>query len=158
MPPLRLAPLLLIAVAALSGCGGGGNPLQRVIDAANGTRALSATSYVVTLDGQRLTARPAEMPGGRAAYDLRAGVGYEALAVQRPGLKHTIYLDFLPAAVLVAPWPTPAGLVPPGKTWISVGLTRPGATPGGNLLPVQLEGLSPELALDEIAWGARSAS
>src|SRR5690349_768902 len=118
MPPLRLAALALIAVAALGGCGGGGNPLQRVIEAADGTRALPATSYVLTLAGQRFTPHAVKMLGGRAAYDLGAGVGYEALTVQRTAhAKQTVYLDFLRDSVLVAPWPTPAGLVPPGKVW-----------------------------------------
>jgi hypothetical protein len=155
---VRLA-LLAIVAAALAGCGGGGSALNQVVDAANRTRSLSQTSYLLTLERQRLTAPTVEIIGGKAAYDLRAGVGYEALTVRRaaPG-KHTIYLDFVPGKVFVAPWPTPAGLLPPGRIWISVPLAGPAAPGHGDPLAAQLEGLSPELALDEIAWGARSAS
>jgi hypothetical protein len=158
-PTLTLAAVILVTACVLGGCGGGSTPLRRVVDAANSTRALSGTSYDLALQGQRLTAPPTDLPGGTAAYDLAAGIGYEALTVNRPGGgKRTIFLDFVPGAVLVAPWPTPPGLLPPGKTWISVGFTGPGAPRPGDALPAQLEGLSPELALDEIAWGARAAS
>src|SRR5262249_48041927 len=117
------------------------------------------TSYYLTLEGQRLSGPSVELPVGKAAYDLHAGVGYEALTVLgHGGARRTIYLDFLPAGVLVAPWPTPAGLLPPGKPWTAVACGGRGAPGVGAPLPAQLEGLAPELALDEIAWGARSAT
>jgi hypothetical protein len=148
-----------ILALALAGCGSGGNALKQVVDAANNTRSLSRTSYLLTLEGQRLSVPPVAVSAGKAAYDLKAGVGYEALTVKRPGPgKHTIYLDFVPTGVFVAPWPTPAGLLPPGRIWISVGLAGDRAPGADNPLPAQLEGLSPELPLDEIAWGARSAT
>jgi hypothetical protein len=42
--------------------------------------------------------------------------------------------------------------------WISIPPAGTGSPGVGDPLLAQLEGLSPELALDEIAWGARSAS
>jgi hypothetical protein len=157
VPRVGAAFVLVLVVAVLAGCGGGGSPLTRVVDAANSTRALSGTGYAVTLEGQHLTRAPTDLPGGKAAYDLASGIGYVALAVNGP-VKKTLYLDFVPGAVYVAPWPTPKGLLPPGKIWISVPFTGRKAPRPGDALALQLEGLSPELALDEIAWGAREAS
>jgi hypothetical protein len=155
----RVIPVGLLLPVAIASCGGGGNPLGQVVDAANATRALSGTSYYLTLAGERLGTSSVRLPTGKAAYDFRAGVGYEALTVQpHSGDTRTIYLDFLPAGVFVAPWPTPSGLLPPGKIWIAVPFAGAGAPRPTDPLPAQLEGLSPELALDEIAWGARSAS
>jgi len=154
----RLAVVLAVAAVALCGCGTSPDPLHEVIGAAKKTLALSSVSYYVTLDGPRAFGPSIDVPGGRAAYDLRAGLGYEALTVQRRNAdKRTLYLDFLPAAVYVAPWPTPTGLLPAGKIWIAVAFAGPAAQANGPLAP-QLVGLAPELPLEEIAWGARAAS
>jgi len=153
----RLAVVLAVAIM-LCGCGASPDPLREVVGAAKKTLALSGVSYIVTLDGPHLFGPSIETAGGRAAYDFRAGIGYEALTMQkREGGKRTVYVDFLPAAVYVAPWPTPAGLLPTGKIWIAVAFTGPEARANRPLAP-QLEGLAPELPLEEIAWGARNAS
>jgi hypothetical protein len=151
--------LLVLVTAAMCGCGATGDPRTQAVDAAKSTLNLSGTSYDVLLTGQRLSGPSVELPGGKAAYDLRAGVGYEALTMQRRGgSNEKLFLDFVPTGVAVAPWPTPAGILPAGKIWVSVGLTGKGAPAQGDLLPAQLEELSPELALDEIAWGATSVT
>jgi hypothetical protein len=153
----RLATLLALGAVALCGCGANADPLRQVVDAAKKTLAIANASYVLSVEGQRVFG-PADAVVGRAAYDFRAGVGYEALTVQRRGgEKRTVYLDFLPAAVYVAPWPTPAGLLPAGKIWISITFAGSGAAANRPLAP-QVEGLAAELPLAEIAWGARSAS
>ena len=150
--------MLAVAAVALCGCGTSPDPLHEVVGAAKKTLALSTVSYNVTLDGPRLFGPSSDVPGGRAAYDFPAGLGYEALTVKRrDGGKRTLYLDFLPAAVYVAPWPTPAGLLPAGKIWIAVAFAGPAAQANRPLAP-QLVGLAPELPLEEIAWGARAAS
>jgi hypothetical protein len=61
--------------------------------------------------------------------------------------------------VLLQPSPAPAGLLPAGKFWIAVGAggTDPTARPSRRLV-AQLEALTPELALREIAWGAQAAA
>jgi hypothetical protein len=154
----QLAVVLTIAAIAACGCGASGDPLRRVVDAANKTLAVPSATYDVNLDKPRLFGPSIDVLGGRAAYDLTAGIGYEALSVQsQNGAKRTIYLDFLPAAVYVAPWPTPAGLLPAGKIWIAVDFAGSGARKN-RALASQAEGLAPELALDEIAWGAGAAS
>src|SRR5262249_15166981 len=60
-------------------------------------------------------------------------------------------------AVYLAPWPTPAGVLPPGKIWISVAFAGHGAA-ANRVLAAQLEGLAAELPLEEVAWGAHAAS
>ncbi len=96
---------------------------------------------------------------GRAAQDLSASYGYEALALPetagRPAQK--LYLDFLRYAFLVLPSPPPAGTLPEGASWISVPLRGKRASTDRTLV-AQIEGLSPEVALAEVSWGARTAS
>ncbi len=46
-------------------------------------------------------------------------------------------------------------MLPAGKSWISAPLSKPAAA---HTLAAQAEGLAPALLLDEVAWGARSAS
>jgi hypothetical protein len=163
-PSIRTAKVLtgaavLIVIIGATGCGTGGDPRTRVVDAARRTLAVKGAAYDVLLSGQRLSGPSVDLPGGKAAYDLSAGIGYEALTVQpRGGDKRTLYLDFFPTKVAAAPWPTPAGILPPGKMWIAVPFAGKGAPAAGDGLLAQLEELSPELALDEIAWGAASAT
>ena len=99
------------------------------------------------------------MLGGRARPTTSGPeAGYEApeRPWQRTGaFPESLYLDFLPAAAYVAPSRHRPGRFP-GKSWISValGARRGDAWDAGGALA----GLAPELLLDEIAWGARSAS
>jgi hypothetical protein len=150
--------VLGIAAVAVAGCGARSEPLRQVRSAAERTLALSGVSYDVTLDGSRLFGPSVEVLGGRAAYDFTTGVGYEALTLRsRTGGNRKLYLDYLPEAVYVAPWPTPAGLLPAGKIWISVAFTGDGAA-ANRPLAAQVEGLAAELPLEEVAWGAHTAS
>ncbi len=150
--------MVLVALAiVLGGCGASVDPLHEAVQATAKTLALPGTTYTVTFGGPRPFHGAVNVLGGRAAYDFRAGLGYEALSlVAKDGSSRTLYLDFLPAAAYLAPSPAPAGVFPPGKSWISVPLGAKSATRGA--LAAQLAGLAPELLLDEIVWGARSAS
>jgi len=157
-PSVRLALVLASAAAVLPGCGSSGDPLAQVKDAAKKTFAVSAATYTFTLDRPTLFGPEVDSVGGRAAYDFTAGEGYEALTLHtRKGEKRTLYLDYLPAAVYVAPWPTPAGLLPPGKIWIALDFAGAAAT-ANKPLAREAEELGAELPLAEIAWGASSAS
>jgi hypothetical protein len=148
----------VVTIAATAGCGASPDPLQQVVGAAKKTLALPGVSYDVTFDGSRLFGPSVDLLGGRAAYDFTTGVGYEALTLRyRTGGNRKLYLDYLPAAVYLAPWPTPAGLLPAGKIWISVAFTGAGAA-ANRPLAAQVEGLAAELPLEEVAWGARTAS
>jgi hypothetical protein len=150
---------LSATVIALSGCGSSPDPLGQAGDAARKTLALPGVSYSMTLDGTNLFGPSVKPLGGRAAYDLSAGVGYEALTLRGDdGSTRVLYLDFKPDAFYLTPDPAPAGVLPDGKVWISSRFAGPSATPATRRLAAQAEGLSPELALAEIAWGAESAS
>jgi hypothetical protein len=152
-PRSRLLLWVVVAVTALAvaGCGSRPDPLGQAREAAKKTLGLTGVTYDLRLKGQRLFPG---LLGGRAAYDLRSGLGYEALTLgNRDGSTRKLFFDFLPAAFYLTPYPAPAGLLPAGKAWISVPVV-----PGGGPLASQVEGLAPELALSEIAWGAEQAT
>jgi hypothetical protein len=141
----RLALVLAVAALGVSGCGGSsGDPLANAVDAARMTLGLPGVVYDLQLERQRLVRGPLR---GRAAYDLRSGLGFERLTLKT----RRLFLDFLPGAFYVAPDPAPPGLLPAGKPWISAPLVA------GDPLAAQAEGLSPELALSEVAWGGEHA-
>jgi len=150
--PARTWITLVVAAAALSGCGASGDPLRQVTRAASKTLAVQWARYELTLERPRLFASPIAVLGGRAAYDFRTGLDYEFLQLKlRAGSYQTLFFDLEPATFLLAP----AGALPAGKSWISVSLAGRGAD---RVLAAQAEGLAPVLALDEVAWGARSVS
>jgi hypothetical protein len=145
-----------LAAAALCGCGASGDPLHHISVAARKTLGVSWARYQLALAEPRLFTAPIAILGGRAAYQFRAGLGYEFLQLRlRAGSYQTVFLDLQPATFLLDPSPPPAGVLPAGKLWISAPLTGTGAD---RALAAQAEGLTPVLALDEVAWGARNAS
>jgi hypothetical protein len=149
--------ILAAAVAVmLCACGTSGTPLHKVDVAVSKTLAATWVRYELVLQGPDIFAAPIVVQGGRAAYDFRTGLGYEFLRLRlRHGSYETLFGDLTPTTFLLAPSPAPAGILPAGKSWISVPLTTPGAS---RALPAQAEGLAPALLLDEVAWGARAAS
>jgi hypothetical protein len=155
--PLRAVTVLAATAAMLSGCGaGGGNPRHQATEAVSKTLAVTWTRYELTLERPQLFAAPIAVQGGRAAYDFRTGLGYEFLQLRlRAGSDQTLFFDYAPTTFLLAPSPAPAPALPAGKIWISVPLTGPHAD---RALAAQAEGLAPLLALDEVDWGAQSAS
>ena len=154
----RVIALAGVAIA-LCGCGGttgGRDALHRTVAAVAKTRALPWVRCTLALEEPDLFGPSITVLGARTAFNLRAGVGYAALALRkRGGASQILYVDLTPAGFLLLPSPPPSGLLPAGKAWISVGL--PGSAANGPLA-AQVEGLGPELPLDEIAWGARSAT
>ncbi len=144
---------LAVVAFALAGCGARGNPADQVVGAARKTLALHWVRYDMTFERPRLFDPSIRIVGGRAAFDLDARLGYELLALQRRDSGSQILsLDLTPTTVLVDPEPPPAGLPPGGGTWISARLS------GADALAGQAEGLSAELPLDEIAWGAEAST
>lgn len=154
--PIRAA-LVLAAAAALGGCGsGGGDPLRAATKAVNTTLAVKWARYELDVQGPRVFAAGTAATGGRAAYDFRSGLGYEFLQLRRRnGSYQSLFFDYSPTSFLLAPSPAPAGTLPAGKFWISVPVTGPDTD---RALVAQAEQLAPLLGLDEVAWGARSAS
>jgi hypothetical protein len=144
----------LAAVAlVLAGCGAGSDPADHVAGAARKTLALHWVRYDMTFQRPRLFDPSIRIVGGRAAFNLEARLGYELLDLQRRGgSSQVLSLDLTPTTLLVDPEPPPAGLPPTGGVWISAPLS------GADALAGQAEGLSAELPLDELAWGATAAT
>ena len=152
--PIRYGGCLLLASAfALAGCGATGKPADRVAGAATKTLALHWVRYDMTFERPRLFGPSIRIVGGRAALNLDERLGYEVLDLERRGGGSQILsLDLTPTTVLVDPEPPPAGLPPGAGIWISARLT------GADALAGQAEGLSAELPLEEIKWGAEGAT
>jgi hypothetical protein len=148
--------MAVAVAAALCGCGASGTPLHRVNTAVSKTRAVTWLRYELSLERPSLFKAPISVQGGRAAYDVTTGLGYAFLQLQLPsGGYQTLFCDLEPATFLLGPSPAPAGILPAGKSWISTPLSTPTTD---HTFAVQAEGLAPALLLDEVAWGARSAS
>jgi hypothetical protein len=148
--------VVAVAAAALGGCGTSADPFRQATGAATKTLAVRWARYELALERPRLFASPIATLGGRAAYDFRTGLDYEFLQLKlRAGSYQTLFFDLEPTTFLLAPSPAPAGALPAGKVWISVPLAGPGSD---RAITAQAEGLAPVLLLDEVAWGARSAS
>jgi hypothetical protein len=155
----RSASALVVAVAVaagLCGCGASRTPLHGVNTAVRRTLAVTWLRYELSLERPSLFKAPLSVQGGRAAYDVKTGRGYAFLQLQLPnGGYQILFCDLEPMTFLLAPSPAPAGVLPAGKSWISAPLSTPTAD---HTLAAQAEGLAPALLLDEVAWGARSAS
>ena len=154
---LSIVVAVLVAVF-IGGCGGSGDPLRAVLGAARSTLSQSAESDL-TLHRARLFGGAPSAVVGRAEFAFRSGLGYEALDVPVRGQRAagTAYLDFLPTKVYVDPVVRSA--LPAGRIWLSATFAGPGSV-GARfpLLAEVLEGLNPQLLLEEIVWGAAAAS
>ena len=147
----RWLPLALVTLT-LFGCGASSDPLSQVRGAANKTLALQWVRYTLTFERPTLFDPSIRIVGGRAAYNLKARLGYQVLDLQkRGGASQLLWFDLTPTALLVDPDPPPAGALPAGKIWISARFSEK------NAVAAQAEGLAAELPLDELAWGARTA-
>ena len=147
----RWLPLAVVTLT-LFGCGASSDPLSQVAGATKKTLALQWVRYTLTFQRPTLFDPSIQIVGGRAAYNLKARLGYQVLDLQkRGGASQLLWFDLTPTALLLDPDPPPAGVLPAGKIWISAGFSEKNAVAG------QAEGLAAELPLDEIAWGARTA-
>jgi hypothetical protein len=157
MQRLRLSSFLLAGgvALALAGCGGSPSALRSVRAAARDTLS-QGVELTLTLHGASLSGSPIGTALGAAAFALPRGEGLEALDLPpASGQVARAHLVFLPDGVDVAP--AVDTLLPRGASWIDASLAGPGAAPAPGLAAL-LEGLNPQLLLDEVAWGATSAS
>jgi hypothetical protein len=153
----RFGPLVLaVSALALSACGSASDPAGTAVGAAHKTAALSWVRYQIQFTRSHLFPPAIGVTGARGAFDFRTGLNYAFIGVRRrSGGPENVFVDSSAKAFAVAPSPAPAGLLPPGKSWISAPFPgRQGAGP----LAAQVEGLGPLLALDEIKWGAQTGS
>ena len=146
-----------LAIVAVTGCGGSSNPLHRVRGAATNTLSLT-TQSTSTLTGARLFGGTPGPIAGRSQYSFPKGLGYAALQVPTLGRRPsgTAYLVYLPQEL----WSKPAvhRALPAGRLWISATFTDAPAGPRPPALALALEGMNPQLLLEEIATGAVAAS
>lgn len=154
---ITCAPLLAaIAALVLSACGSSSDPTGAAVGAAQKTAALSWVRYQIRFTGSHLFPSAVRVTGARGAYDFRTGRGYAFINLQRRSAgSENLFFDSSPNAFAVAPSPAPTGLLPTGKSWISAPVKGSHAA---GMLAAQVEGLGPLLAVDEIKWGARTAS
>src|SRR5581483_9389926 len=144
---------LVVAAYVLCGCGGGGDPLSQVKASAQKTIGVHWLRYQLAFDRPRLFEPSLQVAGGRAVFNVDARLGYEVLTLrERGGGSRLLWLDVTPTAFLVDLDLPLVGVLPAGKIWISAGYS------GANAVAAQAEGLSAELPLDEIAWGAQTAT
>ena len=164
-PPVRLRALkrrrlifaVLAAVSVLAGCGGTSDPVHDVRSAATTTLGLTAQS-TLSLTGSRLFGGNPGTIIGRAQYSFPQGLGYAALQLPAlgPRASGTAYLVFQPARLWSKPLVTTA--LPKGVLWISVPFTdERSAAAKAPSVALALEGLNPQLLLEEIATGTVGA-
>jgi hypothetical protein len=132
--------------------------LHTARSAATNTLTLT-TQSTLTLTGARLFGGTPGPILGRAQYSFPKGLGYAALQVPALGQRASgaAYLVFLPKQL----WSKPAvsSALPQGHLWITATFT--GSRPAGSTaqsLALALEGVNPQLLLEEIATGAVAAS
>jgi hypothetical protein len=143
---------------ASAGCGGSANPLHAVRSAATNTLSLTAQSTLTLTDARLFGGTPGTIVG-RAEFSFPKGLGYQALQVPALGRRApgTAYFVFLPKRL----WSKPVvnGALPKGHLWISAKFSD--SRSAGSTTPsvaLALEGMNPQLLLEEVATGAVAAS
>lgn len=147
--------LVVVFVAfVVCGCGTSIKALPQVQGTVQKTRAAPWVRYQLSLSRARLFGPSIASVAGRGAYDFQTGLGYAILGLQRHnGSAQQLSVEVNPTTLLLLPSPAPRGLLPSGFEWVSVNLT-----PKAGTVAAQAEGLAPELPLDEVRWGARTAT
>jgi hypothetical protein len=159
-PSRRLLAIVVAAgVVCAAGCGGAGDAKNKVVSAATTTLSQNAASSLTIHGGALFAGAPTKTAFARAGSLFPRALGYEAIDV--PDLEHQqggrVYLVFLPAAVYISPSSEARAVLPSGKSWVSVPI-NPSVDVVFPHSVEQLEGLNPQLLLDEIAWGTVRAS
>jgi hypothetical protein len=126
--------------------------LQRVHGAAGLALAKSAKVDLELVASQVFGSATAPVTGA-GVFDFARAQGQAQL--QQPAGTETVV--FLPASVFVRQ-PTGPNVLPPGRTWISAGLTEAALTTNFPQFVIQTEALNPVFLLDETAWGAVTAA
>ena len=151
---------LVVAVAAFStGCGATRNPLQTSLAAVTRTLGQSASS-TLTLAGATAIGAFHARADGVGAFAFTSGIGYERIDVPVGGGRvGSVFLVFLPGRIYLQPLTRSSTSLPQGKTWVSASVTGPGSPPTRFPRFVeQAESFNPVVPLEEIVWGAESAT
>jgi hypothetical protein len=157
--------LLLAAVATtftLAGCGGASSDALHAVSTATTTTLSQTLVSDLTLQGATLDGQARTTVNGTGAFAFDTKRGYERIDL--PANSHhaagSEFLDFLPAGFYFTRTSSAgATTLTSGKPWVSTALTGPGSVDA--LVPrfvLQVEALSPQLLLDELAGGAEAAT
>ena len=158
---IRASFLVLLAAVALAGCGsaGGGDPMKTAVAAAKKTLSDSAVVHV-ELQGSTAFGGKGDV-FGRAVFAFGQALGYERLDVPtgKPNEYRKQHLTYLGDKIYFDPGAGAGVPLPQGKVWVltTVADGEPAGTPYATFVQ-QAVALSPEILLDEIAWGAASAT
>jgi hypothetical protein len=140
------------AAEAAGAAGGAVDTVRTVVDAATRTGTLSAAVSFRLVAARVFGPAPTPVTGS-GAFDFSAGRG----RVELHKSNGTETVVFLTESIFVHQAGT-ARLLPPGKTWISAGLTEAALSTNFPQFVVQSEGLNPVFLLREVAWGAAAAT
>jgi hypothetical protein len=147
----------LVGVLALAGCGGSQNALQTVVSAAKTTLGRSVESSTTLANATAFGGGRTSVVA-RAAFAFPTGIGYEGVDLPASGTQPAgpVYLAFTPTTVYLQP--RAPGVLPKGRSWFTVRLadSRSVSAAFPSLIE-QLQGLSPQLLLAELAWGSKTA-
>jgi hypothetical protein len=151
-----------VAVLTLVGCGGSSDPLHAVRSATATTLSQTLVSNLTLRDVKLLGAvRPTVVGRGIFAFDT--GTGYERIVLPgeaQQGVAPSEYLDLLPRKLYFERATATGDVVLyNGKAWVAPAVIGPASV--DSIVPrlvLQLEALSPQLLLDELSWGAVSAT
>ena len=159
---LFLLPAAVATTLALAGCGGVSSDALHVVKSATATTLSQTLVSDLTLNGVKLYGTTGATVDGTGAFAFDTKRGYERLDLPA-GSGHAAgsrFLDYLPAGFYFTR-ASSAGTtaLPNGKPWVSTALTGAGSVDA--LVPrfvLQVEALSPQLLLDELAGGAETAT
>jgi hypothetical protein len=138
----------------VAGCGPATGGVGAVVGAARATLSqwASSSSTFTSAETFGATGKPARALG---AFAFPRGLGYEAIAPPPGQSGGTLYLDLLPTVAYIN---SLRGVpLPKGKIWIIAPIAGPVSSHFPRFVE-QVEGLNPELLLDEIIWGATAIS
>jgi hypothetical protein len=151
-----------VAVLTLAGCGGSSDALHAVTSATATTLSQPLVSNLTLHDVKLLGAvRPTVIGRGIFAFDT--GTGYERIVLPgetQQGVAPSEYLDLLPTKLYFQRATAARGVVLyKRKAWVAPAIVGPASA--DSIVPrfvLQVQALSPQLLLDELSWGAVSAT
>ncbi|GAC1485643.1 MAG: hypothetical protein NVS1B9_03920 [Solirubrobacteraceae bacterium] len=166
---LRAAGCLIAGFAA--GCGGeqarkrAAEPVPpRVVQGIRAAATLPAShrgGFDLRLVGAQVLGARGAPASGSGDFDFPAATGTASIDLPEHkgterGTEHIVYQ---PGQVFVQPRAANAAVIPKGKTWVSATLTgKDSVRTNFPQFTLQIEAINPQLALDELAWGAVRAT
>jgi hypothetical protein len=163
MQKLFLPFFALVAALALAGCGSGSSGALHAVTTATKTTLSQTLVSDLTLHGAKLLGAVRPTVVGRGAFSFDLGTGYERIDLPGKmvqGIGPREYLDLLQAKFYFERATATGNLVLfNGKGWVAPTIVGPASVDAiAPRFVLQMQALSPQLLLDELAWGAVSAT